>query len=99
MKVCGRVGSLALALASSLAAAPAFAQSNAESAVENADDAFGTSTGHDTIGVYDENNVRGFSPGSAGNFRMEGMYFDIQGGLSSRVIDGEVIHVWIWRAR
>lgn len=61
--------------------------------VESAEDAFGTSTGHETIGVYDEGNVRGFSPGTAGNFRMEGMYFDIQGGLGNRVIDGETIRV------
>ncbi|MFM6831192.1 MAG: hypothetical protein ACKOVA_12810, partial [Novosphingobium sp.] len=93
MKVIGRVSTLALALAWGLAAAPALAQSNADNAVENADDAFGTSTGHDNIGVYDENSVRGFSPGSAGNFRMEGMYFDIQGGLGNRVIDGETIRV------
>lgn len=87
-----------LALASALmicggAASPALAQSNTESAVESAEDAFGTSTGHEQIGVYDEGNVRGFSPGTAGNFRMEGMYFDIQGGLGSRVIDGETIRV------
>ena len=75
------------------AAAPALAQSNTESAVESAEDAFGTSTGHEQIGVYDEGNVRGFSPGTAGNFRMEGMYFDIQGGLGNRVIDGETIRV------
>ena len=71
----------------------AFAQRAEENAVASAEDAFGTSVGHETIGLYDEGNVRGFSPSSAGNFRMEGMYFDIQGGLTSRVIDGEVIHV------
>ena len=75
------------------AGAPALAQTNTESAVESAEDAFGTSTGHEQIGVYDEGNVRGFSPGTAGNFRMEGMYFDIQGGLSNRVLDGETIRV------
>ena len=75
------------------ASSPALAQSNTESAVESAEDAFGTSTAHEQIGVYDEGNVRGFSPGTAGNFRMEGMYFDIQGGLGSRIIDGETIRV------
>ena len=83
----------AIGLAGLVAASPALAQSAAESAVESAEDAFGTSTGHETIGVYDEGNVRGFSPGTAGNFRMEGMYFDIQGGLGNRVIDGETIRV------
>jgi len=62
-------------------------------AVAAAEDAFGTAVGHEQIGVYDENNVRGFNPGTAGNFRMEGMYFDIQGGLGNRIIGGEIIHV------
>ncbi|MDL2351362.1 MAG: hypothetical protein QFC78_00770 [Pseudomonadota bacterium] len=84
---------LAMALVGMVAASPALAQSSAESAVESAEDAFGTSTGHESIGVYDEGNVRGFSPGTAGNFRLEGMYFDIQGGLGGRVIDGQTIRV------
>lgn len=71
---------------------PALAQES-DNAVESAEDAFGTATQHEQIGVYEENNVRGFSVGSAGNFRMEGMYFDIQGGLGGRVIDGELIRV------
>lgn len=78
-----------------LAALPqvAHAQRADENAVASAEDAFGTTVGHETIGLYDDGNVRGFSPSSAGNFRLEGMYFDIQGGLSSRILDGEVIHV------
>ncbi|MFM5915970.1 MAG: TonB-dependent siderophore receptor [Novosphingobium sp.] len=93
MKIRSAASTLSVAILGATVAAPAQAQSNADSAVESAEDAFGTSTGHDNIGVYDENNVRGFSPGSAGNFRMEGMYFDIQGGLGNRVIDGETIRV------
>lgn len=83
------------ALAFGVAALPQFAhaQRAEENAVASAEDAFGTSVGHETIGLYDEGNVRGFSPSSAGNFRLEGLYLDIQGGLSSRVVDGEVIHV------
>lgn len=82
-----------LATAAWLVATPAQAQHTDDNAVASAEDAFGTSVGHETIGIYDENNVRGFSPGSAGNFRMEGMYFDIQGGLGSRIIGGETIRV------
>lgn len=85
-------GSAAL-IAGVLAAGPAAAQSSTDSAVESAEDAFGTSTPHDQLGVYDEGNVRGFSPRTAGNFRMEGMYIDLQGGLSSRVFGGETIRV------
>lgn len=76
-----------------LSAAPALAQHTEDNAVESAEDAFGTAVGHEQIGIYDEGNVRGFSPGNAGNFRMEGMYFDIQGSLGNRVIDGETIRV------
>ena len=83
----------AFAMVGLAAASPAVAQAAAESAVESAEDAFGTSTNHESIGVYDEGNVRGFSPGTAGNFRLEGMYFDIQGGLSGRILDGETIRV------
>lgn len=87
------IGVLAAGLATSLAAGPAAAQSSTDSAVESAEDAFGVSTPHDQLGVYDAGNVRGFSPGTAGNFRMEGMYIDIQGGLSSRVFGSETIRV------
>lgn len=82
-----------LSVAPLVCAAPAFAQATDDNAVASAEDAFGNSVGRETIGLYDEGNVRGFSPGSAGNFRMEGMYFDIQGGLGNRTIDNEVIHV------
>ena len=41
---------LAMAFAVVLGAAPATAQSSADSAVENAEDAFGTSTNHENIG-------------------------------------------------
>lgn len=73
--------------------AAAQAQNTDDNAVASAEDAFGTSTSHENIGVYDEGNVRGFSPGSAGNYRLEGMYFDIQGGMGSRVLDGSTIRV------
>lgn len=72
--------------------ATAFAQ-NSENAVESAEDAFGNATAREQIGVYDEYNVRGFSPVSAGNFRIEGMYFDMQAPLGSRVMDGTLIRV------
>lgn len=92
IKALGRTSWLALA-AMAACPAPALAQHTEENAVESAEDAFGTATGHEQIGIYDEGNVRGFSPGNAGNFRMEGMYFDIQGGLGNRVIAGEMIRV------
>ncbi len=47
-----------------------------ENAVRQAGDAFGTSIGRETIGLYNQSNVRGFSPVAAGNVRIDGMYFD-----------------------
>ena len=81
------------ALAALLALPCAALADDADNAVASAEDAFGTATRHEQIGVYDENNVRGFNPGVAGNYRLEGLYFDIQGGMGSRVIDGSLIRV------
>jgi iron complex outermembrane receptor protein len=67
----------ALALAA-LAPARAHAQRADENAVTAADDAFGTKVGSQSIGLYDSEHVRGFSPRAAGNLRIEGLYFDQQ---------------------
>ena len=83
----------ALLAATMATSAPAWAEKAKSNAVESAEDAFGTSVPHETIGIYDEGNVRGFSPGSAGNFRIEGLYIDIEGGLSGRILAGETIRV------
>ena len=56
----------------------ASAQRVAENAVTAADDAFGTTVGSQTIGLYSAGDVRGFSPRDAGNLRIEGLYFDQQ---------------------
>lgn len=47
-----------------------------ENAVRQAGDAFGTSIGRETIGLYNQGSVRGFSPVAAGNVRIDGLYFD-----------------------
>ena len=47
-----------------------------ENAVRQAGDAFGTSIGREVIGLYNQMNVRGFSPVAAGNVRIDGLYFD-----------------------
>jgi iron complex outermembrane recepter protein len=81
------------ACAAGLVPIPAHAQRTDENAVTSAEDAFGKTVGRETIGIYDESDVRGFSPSNAGNFRIEGLYFDNQGGLTGRVNDSETIHV------
>jgi iron complex outermembrane receptor protein len=67
----------ALAFAA-LAPMHARAQRADENAVTAADDAFGTTIGSQSIGLYDSEHVRGFSPRAAGNLRIEGLYFDQQ---------------------
>ncbi|HKN41271.1 MAG TPA: TonB-dependent receptor, partial [Sphingomicrobium sp.] len=53
---------------------PALAQRTGENAVTSAEDAFGTSVGNETIGLYSTDEVRGFSPAVAGNIRIDGLY-------------------------
>lgn len=65
----------------------------AENAVRSAADAFGTSIGRETIGLYNSGNVRGFSPTAAGNVRVDGLYFDQVWGLNSRLRRATVIRV------
>jgi len=65
----------AIALA---AGAPARAQRADENAVTAAEDAFGTTVGFQSVGLYNANDARGFSPQQAGNLRIEGLYFDQQ---------------------
>ncbi|WP_156255436.1 TonB-dependent receptor domain-containing protein [Sandarakinorhabdus oryzae] len=48
----------------------------AENAVRQVGDAFGSTIGREVIGIYNQTNVRGFSPIAAGNVRIDGLYFD-----------------------
>ncbi|KPF77534.1 hypothetical protein IP88_06160 [alpha proteobacterium AAP81b] len=57
----------------------------AENAMRSAADAFGTSIGRETIGLYNSGSVRGFSPTAAGNVRVDGLYFDQVWALNSRL--------------
>ena len=43
--------------------------------------------------MYSPGQIRGFDPQAAGNVRIDGLYFDQQGGLSKRVIEGSTIRV------
>jgi iron complex outermembrane receptor protein len=74
-------------------AAPALAQRANENAVRSADDAFGTSVGNQQIGLYNVGDVRGFSPITAGNIRLEGLSVTEHGGFTSRVVRGSTIRV------
>ena len=45
--------------------------------------------------MYSPGQVRGFSPQTAGNVRIDGLYFDQQGALSERVIEGSTVRVGV----
>lgn len=72
---------------------PASAQRTEENAVDSAEDAFGTSVGNERVGIYFPQSARGFSPVQAGNVRINGMYFDYQTDLNSRLISGSNVRV------
>jgi len=76
-------------------AGTAWAQHASDNPIESADDAFGLTLGLESVGIYNPGSVRGFSPISAGNVRIDGMYFDLQGAPSNRVIEGSTIHVGV----
>ncbi len=59
-------------------AQPAWAQRSADNALASSEDAFGTTVGNESIGLYNARDVRGFDPVQAGNIRIEGLYFDRQ---------------------
>lgn len=89
-----RFGWMSLALLCAGTALPAHAQDRTEdNAVTEAEDAFGFSTGRESIGIYSAGNARGFSPSNAGNVRIEGLYFDPAFGLPSIVNDSTSIKV------
>ena len=76
-------------------ASAARAQHASDNPITSADDAFGLTLGLESVGIYSPGLVRGFSPITAGNVRIDGMYFDLQGAPSNRVIEGSTIHVGI----
>ncbi|MDP3175261.1 MAG: TonB-dependent receptor [Phenylobacterium sp.] len=72
----------------------AFAQQrSAENATRSADDAFGVSVGNEKVGLYNERDTRGFSPLSAGNLRIEGLYYDLRLFLPTRALASTTIRV------
>ncbi|MEO6715657.1 MAG: TonB-dependent receptor [Novosphingobium sp.] len=71
----------------------AHAQRANENAVTNAEDAFGTSVGTESTGIYSENDARGFSPKKAGNVRIDGVYFDQVSSISGRLRESTAIRV------
>lgn len=78
-----------------VSASPLSAQRTTENALRAAEDAFGTSIGSESIGLYNPDNVRGFSPFAAGNVRIEGLYLDAVTGFNNRLVRGSTVRVGI----
>ena len=61
--------------------------------ISSAEDAFGLTLGPQSLGLYSPSSVRGFSPITAGNARIDGLYFDQQGLIGPRLVDETRIRV------
>lgn len=89
-----RLALCALPLGGALLVPPkAFAQRTSDNAVTAADDAFGTSIGNESVGIYNSDEVRGFSPVAAGNLRLEGLYLGNVTLTNPRLPNASVIRV------
>jgi iron complex outermembrane recepter protein len=66
----------------------------AQSVQRAATDAFGTRIGDESVGLYSEGQVRGFSLQEAGNYRIEDAYF-VRGArlLSNSVVGGTTVRI------
>src|SRR6202034_4588824 len=71
------------------------AQHASDDPVASASDAFGLTLGLESIGIYSPGGVRGFNPQTAGDVRIDGLYFDQQGALSNRVVEGSTIRIGV----
>jgi iron complex outermembrane receptor protein len=72
-----------------------YAQHASDDPLATANDAFGLTLGLESIGLYGPGLVRGFNPQAAGNVRIDGLYFDQQGALSNRVVEGSTIRIGV----
>jgi iron complex outermembrane recepter protein len=86
---------MAASAAATFHASLALAQHASDNPVNSADDAYGLTLGLESVGLYSPGLIRGFSPLAAGNVRIDGLYFDEQGGLSNRVVEGSTIRVGV----
>ena len=72
-----------------------YAQHASDDPLATANDAFGLTLGLESIGLYGPGGVRGFNPQAAGNVRIDGLYFDQQGALSNRAVEGSTIRIGV----
>jgi iron complex outermembrane recepter protein len=90
-----RLFRIAMALLALSPVTAVYAQHASDDPLATADDAFGLTLGLESIGLYGPGLVRGFNPQTAGNVRIDGLYFDQQGALSNRVVEGSTIRIGV----
>src|SRR5579863_7707493 len=95
MHTVARARAIACALLLATAVGTVQAQHAADDPVATATDSFGLTLGLESIGLYGPGFVRGFNPQVAGNVRIDGLYFDQQGALSNRVVEGSSIRIGV----
>jgi iron complex outermembrane recepter protein len=71
------------------------AQATTANPVTKAADAFGFRNGDESIGIYNESTVRGFSLEAAGNFRLNGTYFVKSSGVSNFFLENRTVRIGI----
>lgn len=76
----------------SMMAEHAAAQATAN-AVAVAEDAFGSTEGDESVGIYDQTSVRGFSLEAAGNYRINGRYFVKNAGVSNFFLEKSIVRI------
>src|ERR1700691_2452532 len=86
---------IAMALMALTPLTAVYAQHAADDPLATASDAFGLTLGLESIGLYGPALIRGFNPQTAGNVRIDGLYFDQQGALSNRVVEGSPIRIGV----
>lgn len=72
---------------------PAQAQVTQDDVLSESSDAFGTSVGLESTGIYTEHDTRGFNPLDAGNVRIDGIYFDQVSFLTNKLRQTTAIRV------
>src|ERR1700733_585163 len=92
---CGMPVRIATALMALAPVTTVHAHHASDDPLASANDAFGLTLGLESIGLYGPGGVRGFNPQSAGNVRIGGLYFDQQGALSNRVVEGSTIRIGV----
>jgi iron complex outermembrane receptor protein len=88
-------GTTVCALLLTFSAGTVRAQHASDDPVASANDGFGLTLGLESIGLYSPGFIRGFNPQTAGNVRIDGLYFDQQGLLSNRVVEGSTIRIGV----